>query len=320
MSTADRRIYKPAPQGRVLITGAGGFLGRYFCAHFLSLGYKVGGIDKEPYGITGRESGLQWWTMNLPDPELELVVHRFQPDLIIHSAGCARVPESMSDPLQDFRCNVDPTICVFDSVRKHAPDCRVLVLSSAAVYGSPVRLPIREDDDIRPLSPYGYHKRMAELVAGEYAQVYDIKSVILRIFSAYGEGLRRQVIHDLCRKLTDSGPDITVYGTGEETRDFIHAEDIARASSLLHEADAIGTYNVASGTETSIADLVSQLASILNPEAAVRYTGTVRPGDPLNWKADVRKIQLLGFQPTLDLNDGLRRYAAWFMNQHEAVA
>ena len=296
----------------VLITGAAGFLGKQIGQQFAQLGWKVVGVDILPPGSVQLSSGVRYVQIGLPSPEFGALLQDAQPDVCIHCAGRASVPMSMSDPAADFRDNTILTFELLDAIRRHAPKCRFILLSSAAVYGNPRALPVSENTHVAPLSPYGFHKRQCELICQEFARVYDVPTISVRIFSAYGPGLRRQVVWDICERLLTKGT-LSLSGTGNESRDFIHAIDIARALALLaEEGSANGEiYNLAAGRETTIAELASHLISALGMKAEAKFDGQTRPGDPLNWRADVSKLQALGFVPFVTLEKGLADVAAW---------
>ncbi len=271
------------------------------------------GVDDSAPENASLPAGASYHRSRLPDASLADVVKEHAPQACVHCAGRASVPLSLKDPAADFSGNTALTFELLDTLRKHAPSCRFLFLSSAAVYGNPATLPISETHSTAPLSPYGYHKLQSELLCEEFARIYGVPTASVRIFSAYGPGLRRQVIWDICTKLLNGGGDLKLYGTGRESRDFIHAADVARALMLLAEkAPCEGErYNLASGQEVTIAELFDRLAKALGCAAQPIFGGEVRAGDPLNWRADISRLQMLGFQPTVSLDQGLRGVAAW---------
>lgn len=191
-------------------------------------------------------------------------------------------------------------------------------MSSAAVYGNPVVLPVRENAPLAPVSPYGFHKQIAETLLQEYYQVYGVASCAARVFSAYGPGLRRQLLWDVCRKAMTGS--VGLSGTGAETRDFIHVADVARAVRVLAENAPMHAepYNVASGVETSVAELASGLVANVSPAVTVEFSGAQRPGDPLRWCADISAIAKLGFTPSVTLEAGLSEYAQWCTREESA--
>jgi nucleoside-diphosphate-sugar epimerase len=193
------------------------------------------------------------------------------------------------------------------------PSCHFVILSSAAVYGNPIELPIKEETPCQPISPYGYHKYICEILCKEYESIFKIKSSVLRVFSAYGERLRKQVIFDLCRKFSDSSTNrIELFGTGNETRDFVHAVDIAQAIERIHTADTSGIFNVASGIQTRISEVVEMIKDCFHSNKGIHYSGLSRPGDPLYWQADISKLSSLGFQQHMSIHKGIYSYYAWF--------
>lgn len=295
-----------------LVTGVAGFLGRYVAEHFADAGWRVLGVDDIEPSELGLEGKVTLHRMRLPNSALIPVLESTPPDVCVHCAGRASVGHSMDDPTTDFHGNTVLTFELLEALRRHAPCCRFFFLSSAAVYGNPVSLPVSETHTAAPLSPYGFHKWQCELLCLEYAKVFGLATAGVRIFSAYGPGLKRQVLWDICRRALETG-ELTLQGTGQESRDFIHAEDIARALLVLAErAPAQGeVYNLASGSEVTVAELATTLLRELGLGFDPKFSGTSRAGDPLNWRADIERIQTLGFAPQVSLAEGLRGVAQW---------
>jgi UDP-glucose 4-epimerase len=170
---------------------------------------------------------------------------------------------------------------------------------------------------VEPISPYGIHKAAAEFLVTHYARLHGLRASLLRMFSAYGEGLRKQVVWDLCRKVMaaqQDGTPVTLHGTGDETRDFIHAADIARAALLVAQhPPASGTQiiNIASGTETSIRTLAETVVQALGSKTAPAFNGARRAGDPVNWRADISRLRALGFAPAVPFVEGISKCVFW---------
>lgn len=287
----------------VLVTGAGGFLGRAVGRRFLQAGWTAVGL-----GST-RDHATRWHTfhrMTLPDPVLADVLRRHRPDVLVHCAGRASVPASLAEPGRDFDAGPLVLFDVCEHLRRSSPRTRLIFLSSAAVYGDPRSLPIDEAHEARPVSPYGFHKKMCELVCTEFARCYGLPTAVARIFSAYGPGLHRQVVWDTCTRAVQEA-EVLLHGTGAETRDFIHVDDAAAAIHLMAtRADCTGeAYNLASGVETSIADLAAEVVARVAPGKPIRFSGLGQPGMPLRWRANVARLRGIGFQPARDLHDGL---------------
>lgn len=310
-----------ATAGKVIVTGAQGFLGRYLVREFADGGWHTIGVDREgpESGSGSSASGREAVSndirhMTLPSPEFADLLEEEAPALIVHAAGSASVQDSVRDPARDFECSVPLFLSVLDAVRTKAPACNVIFLSSAAVYGDPESLPITEEHALKPISPYGYHKLLCEKLAEEYHSVFGVPICSARIFSAYGPGLQRQVLWDICRKGLASET-LELLGTGDETRDFIHARDIASGIRRMAEGAAFGgeTYNLASGRETTIRELADVLVQALGTTVKIVFTGEHRRGDPLRWRADISRLAGLGYHPAISIRAGAAEYAGWVL-------
>ena len=243
----------------VLITGVAGFLGRYIARHFHRKGCIVIGTDNSTPENAPTGNLSSYHQMRLPSPDFGQLLKTTQPTILIHCAGRAAVALSVSNPHSDFYSNAVVTFEILDAVRQYSPNCRTIFLSSAAVYGNPEQLPISESSTPAPVSPYGFHKLQSEQLCAEFSTIYNLKTASVRIFSAYGPGLRRQVIWDICQKAILNN-ELILQGTGEESRDFIHALDIANAiDCITNKAEMNGEfYNLATGTEVKIRSLVER--------------------------------------------------------------
>jgi UDP-glucose 4-epimerase len=296
----------------VFITGIAGFLGRHIARHFAQIGWRVAGVDALAPENVQLGPVVRYTRLQLPSSDLGPLLRELAPDACIHCAGRASVPLSMEDPAADFHGNTVLTFELLDALRRCAPRCRFILLSSAAVYGNPASLPVAESQSLAPLSPYGFHKRQCELLCQEFTATYAIPSLAVRIFSAYGPGLRRQIVWEICERLLTTAT-LALRGTGRESRDFIHATDIARALAVLAEkAPAEGEiYNVSTGRETTIRELAGLASNALDLRVDAHFDGTIRPGDPLNWRGDITKLSALGFTPAIPLEQGLAQVAHW---------
>jgi UDP-glucose 4-epimerase len=295
---------------RVLITGVAGFIGRYAARHFSRLGWSILGLDVVPPENTPLAHISEYHRLSLPDARLGELLRHHQPNLCIHCAGRASVGFSITDPAGDFHSGPALTFEVLNSLRLHAPNCRFIFLSSAAVYGNPKLLPVSETAPQAPISTYGFHKWQCEVLCQEFFEVYGLPTASARIFSAYGPGLRRQVVWDICRKALSREP-LALTGTGKESRDFIHAGDIAMAlETLAISAPMQGeVYNLASGREVTIVELAEIILHALGLERQLEFDGIVSPGTPLNWLANISKLNALGFTPRIALENGIRALA-----------
>jgi UDP-glucose 4-epimerase len=302
----------------VLITGVSGFIGRALARHFTKQHYKVHGIDRIPSENAPIADLQHYEQTELPAPRLKQLLADWQPDVLIHCAGRASVPAAMQDPRADFHDGPVLTFELLETLRRNLPGCAFILLSSAAVYGNPASLPIREDDPPAPISTYGFHKWQSELLCQEFTSLYNIKTASARVFSAYGPGLRRQVMWDIiCKALAQK--EIILQGTGYESRDFIHARDIALAiEKIISHAPMRGeNYNVASGEQTSIWDLSTMILEALDLDLPVHASGLAQPGAPLNWQADISRLLALGYTQKISLEEGIHSFAAWCRQELE---
>ena len=297
-----------------LVTGAQGFLGRQVAAEFRAAGYRVVGIAREPLDESLPLDA--YICSELPGPALGDLLAAEQPDVVVHTAGPASVMASMQDPVADLQGTVMVLAAVLHDIRKFSPSSRLLVLSSAAVYGNPLTLPVSEGARLAPVSPYGFHKMAAETLLSEFFTVFGIRAAALRIFSAYGPGLRRQLLFDICEKARAGGV-VRLFGTGNETRDFVHGKDVARACRVVAENAPMHAeaYNCASGHETTVRKIAEMLVPRIAPGDAIEFSGEERAGDPLRWSADISRLSALGFTPAVSIEDGVADYAEWYLGQ-----
>ncbi len=296
----------------LLITGVTGFIGRYVARHFSSQGWSVIGIGTSPPENAPLANLTKYFCLKLPNSDLNEILQEHPPSICIHCAGRASVPLSVSEPVSDFYTNSVITFELLNAIRLHSPNCKFVFLSSAAVYGNPQSLPISEKQTVAPISPYGFHKLMCEQVCLEFTKVYGLQTASLRIFSAYGPGLRRQVVWDICQQAITQGS-LLLQGTGQESRDFIHALDIARALSVVVESAPMEgeVYNLGTGREVKISELATMVLNALEVDFLPQFDCIVPTGNPLNWQADISRLKSIGFKPSVELERGIKTFVNW---------
>jgi dTDP-glucose 4,6-dehydratase/UDP-glucose 4-epimerase len=222
------------------------------------------------------------------------------------------VPFSLEKPFHDFQLNTLNVFKILDAIRRFNSGCKYLSLSSAAVYGNPQTLPIHETHPLAPVSPYGIHKMMAEQICEEFYRFWNVKTCCIRIFSAYGPGLKKQLLWDISQKLKDEGP-LSLFGTGRETRDFIHIDDLVNLIDVvIRKAQFQGDFiNAANGVETSIREIAECMVDEIAPGREIIFSQSNRRGDPLNWVADISKATQLGYVQNINIKRGINSYISW---------
>ncbi len=300
--------------GSVLITGGYGFIGRNIAKYYGEKGWNVTAIG---HGAWSRKEWTSWniaeW--HTSDITLDaLVTYAGQPNVIVHCAGGASVGFSLTHPFQDYQRTVETAAHVLEFVRLHAPDAVIVYPSSAGVYGIASKQPIPADSPLNPVSPYGVHKKMAEDLLGSYGRHFGVSSAIVRLFSVYGEGLRKQLLWDCCNKIKHG--EYRFYGTGNETRDLLHIADTAALLYHVsgHASSACPIYNGGAGTGVRIQDIVEEMFKCYSSPSLPHFTGKIRQGDPQHYQADISQALSLGWKPTITWQTGIRHYVDWFKN------
>ncbi|ELY42082.1 NAD-dependent epimerase/dehydratase family protein [Natronorubrum sulfidifaciens] len=229
-------------------------------------------------------------------------------DLVFHEAANPSVSRSIDAPLESHSRNVEGTLTVLEAARSDA--ARVVTASSTAVYGTPETVPVAEDADLNPSSPYGLEKLTADRYTQLYNDLYDLPTVSLRYFNVYGPGQTggdySGVISIFLEQATADEP-ITVDGDGQQTRDFVHVDDVIRANIAAATTEATGeAFNVGTGTSVTITELAETIRELTDADSEIEYVDS-RPGDIRHSRADLSKAsRLLDYAPEIGLEDGLR--------------
>jgi UDP-glucose 4-epimerase len=295
---------------KVIIIGSKGFIGQNLFAYFQGKGYDVWGADV----VVDYYNAKKYFLIDASKADYSSVFQYMEYDICVNCSGAASVPESIKNPIRDYFLNTVNVFKLLEAIKEYQPGCNFINLSSAAVYGNPKNLPVRETDMPDPLSPYGIHKLQAEQICREFYDFYNIPTCSLRIFSVYGEGQKKQLFWDLYKK-ANSGKPFTLYGTGNESRDYIHIQDLVTAIERVAEcsdfkADIV---NIANGEEIKIKDATSAFFNMFRNDIKYSFSGKSRKGDPANWKADVHKLNSFGYKPSIDIVTGLKRYYEWMV-------
>ena len=290
----------------ILIIGAKGFIGSHLAEFYRSRNHRVISCDIKDL------KEADYFAVDKYNSDFHPVFTSYQIDACVFAGGNGSVPFSIENPEIDFQLNTHTVDSVLVAMRKHSPECRFIHISSAAVYGSPSKLPIDENETVKPLSPYGWHKYLSECLCRKYHSLYGMRTSSIRVFSVFGERLRKQLFWDIFQKIKKSR-DILLFGSGKESRDFIYISDLVQAIDcvLRNGAFKAEAVNVASGEEITIRTAATAFCRLYDPALRVSFTNEVKPGDPSNWWADISRLRGLGFHPSVSLEQGLGNYVKW---------
>jgi UDP-glucose 4-epimerase len=301
---------------RVLITGGAGFIGSQVAQAHVDRGDDVAVVDSLAGGR--REfvpARARFYQTDVRDPEMREIFERERPQLVNHHAAQASVSISVRDPILDADVNVLGTIRLAHLAVAFRTEQFIFSSTGGALYGEPGDLPAGEDTPILPLSPYGCSKAAAETYLSLFGRTDGLRACRLRYANVYGP---RQdphgeagVVAIFTRALLDGRP-ATIFGDGEQTRDFVYVDDIVRANLLAAERRAEGAVNIGTGAGTTVNDVYRILAR-LTRVAAPPVHMPPRPGDVRHISLDVRTARdRLGWTPSTTLAGGLEATVNWF--------
>lgn len=293
---------------KILVIGSGGFIGKSVYNYFTS-SHEVMGCDVIE---TGQEKFLLLGTYSF-----DTIFRDYDVDVCINCSGNGSVAVSIDNPDLDYELNTQNVFRLLEAIRIFNPAIKFINLSSAAVYGNPKSLPVTESHDIHPLSPYGWHKYQSEVLIQEYVQLNGMQGISLRVFSAYGEGLKKQLFWDTYQKYLQNKHEVVLFGDGTESRDFIYIQDVCLAiDCVMRKSDFDGrVVNVASGIEITIKDAVTSFLAHIDRRCVLRFNHQSKPGDPKNWRADITLLKQTGFSPVYSFQDSIQRVAQWILQE-----
>lgn len=309
---------------KTLVTGGAGFIGSNIVKALLELDHEVVVLDNL---LSGHRVNLKPFLSQINFIEGDIrnaddVDKAMEgADVVFHLAASVGNKRSIDHPIEDAEINVMGTLNVLESMRRYDVN-RIVSTSSAGIFGELKTLPIDEHHPIDPDSPYGATKLASEKLVLAYGKIYGMHTVCLRYFNVYGINQRYDaygnVIPIFAHKMFNNEP-VTIFGDGEQTRDFVNVKDVAQANiKAAFAPDAFGAFNLGSGTRITINQLVDILSEVSGIEPEVTY-GAPRKGDVLHSLADISAAKnAFGYEPTVDIQDGLHEYMAWmreFFNQ-----
>jgi UDP-glucuronate 4-epimerase len=312
---------------RILITGGAGFIGYHLAAKLQDENHDITLLDnfnsfydpevkrRNVRDLQARAPARLYEVDILDAAGLRRVFEETRPETVVHLAAWAGVRPSLENPSLYAMVNVTGTANLLEAARQGDVSCFIFG-SSSSIYGGSERLPFSEDDPAdRPISPYAATKRAGELLCYTYSCNYGMNITCLRFFTVYGPRQRPEMaIHKFARLILE-GKEIPVFGDGGSRRDYTFVDDIITGIVAAVRANPrFEIINLGESRTTALLELVSQLETVLQRKAALRYL-PAQPGDMETTYADIEKARrILGYAPATPIEEGIRRFARWLLH------
>jgi UDP-glucose 4-epimerase len=295
---------------KVLVTGGAGFIGSNLVEAYLNKGYEVVVVDNLTTGNMQHLASLKnitFYESGIETPEFLEIVKKEKPDVINHHAAQIDVQTSIHNPMEDASINIVGTINVLQACREN-PAIKLVYASSAAVYGTPEYLGIDEKHPVKPISNYGISKHTPEHYIEVFHDIYGIDYTILRYANVYGKHQDPKGEGGVISILVDCAIEnktFSIFGDGEQTRDFVHIQDIVEANMLASEKAQNDIFNIGTAIPTSLNDTIVTFEKIVGFELD-KVTMEERKGDiKHNYLSNDKAERKLGWQPKVSLEEGL---------------
>lgn len=294
----------------MLITGGAGFIGSHLATALVDENdvrvlddLSTGHVEKAPDEVSLIEGDIR-------DPETVREAMSGV-DIVFHEAANPSVQRSIEDPRGSLSTNAEGTVTVLEAARKE--ESRVVTASSTAIYGTPETIPVSEETSTDPASPYALEKLAADHYTRLYNELYGLPTVSLRYFNVYGPGQSGgdySGVIGIFFEQARAGEPITIEGDGNQTRDFVHVDDVVQANIAAATTDAVGkAFNIGTGDSVTITELAETIRELTGSESEIEYVDR-RPGDVRHSRADISKAtRLLDYSPEVSLKEGLRTLA-----------
>ncbi len=305
---------------KVLVTGGAGFIGSHVVDRCVAAGHQVVAVDNLSTGSRRwLNPAARLSVIDIRSPGLVDVFRAERPDVVIHQAAQVEVRRSVDNPVLDADVNVLGSVNLLECSRRFGVTRVIYASSGGAVYGDTAVMPTPEDHPAHPASPYGVSKLTVEHYLECWAGLYGIRGLALRYANVYGPrqspageaGVVAIFSHRLLR-----GQAAVINGDGLQTRDYVYVEDVADANlAALERPDAVGAVNIGTGAETSVVELFERLRAAAGTPAHAEH-GPPKPGEQRRSViANAHAKQLLGWEPRVTLDEGLRRTLAHFSDE-----
>lgn len=309
----------------VFVTGAAGFIGSHVCEHFIKKGCQVIGIDNfdEFYPAKLKHANLAelkassrflFHNGDIRDPKaLDAIFAGNHIDVVIHLAAKAGVRPSIESVSEYYDVNVNGTLSLLESMRRHKVG-RLLFASSSSVYGNNAKVPFSESDVVdNPISPYASTKKSGELLCHVYSHLYKFDISCLRFFTVYGPRQRPDLAIHKFTRLIDEGRPIPFYGDGNTSRDYTYIEDIVNGiGCAVEKSGGYRVYNLGESNVITLNKLVHTIENSLGKKAILNRL-PLQQGDVNTTYADISKAKKeIGYAPQYDFETGINKFVAWY--------
>ena len=309
----------------ILLTGAAGFIGSHLADALLARGDRVAGVDNfDPFydeaikrrNIAGAIDNDRFVLHEVDirdEPGLTKVFEDTKPDVVVHLAARAGVRPSLEDPNLYHDVNIIGSQHILDACRAYRPS-HLVFASSSSVYGGSTDVPFTEDNPVaRPISPYAATKRMNELMGHVYSHVHGLNVTMLRFFTVYGPRQRPEMAIHKFTRLIDQGQPVPMFGDGSSQRDYTYVDDIM--DGLVKAVDTPFRYeifNLGEHHTTSLRELINLIGRHLGKEPVIKPL-PLQAGDVPITYADIAKArEMLDYAPKFSMDEGVRRFVAWY--------
>ena len=299
----------------IIVTGGSGFLGKHLLKALVQAGHTVKNIDLKD------NQEFPTIVADVQDQNL-MLQHIKDADVVFHLASLIEAGDSVKQPQKYVNYNISGTVSVLEAMRQNGIKT-FLFSSSAAIYGEPQQVPIKEDDRTLPINPYGMTKLAMEGLLSSYVAAHQFTGVALRYFNLYGPGEDHEPeTHAIPRfiKQIFQGQEVTIFGQGAHQRDYIHVKDIVSAhlkaiDLCLREPQKYHYFNLSTQIPTTVLQLVQTIEKVMAKQAQIKHLPE-RPGDPMQLFADSGKAkQILGWQAGVDLETGMKETVKYYVNK-----
>jgi UDP-glucose 4-epimerase len=309
---------------RVLVTGGAGFIGSNLTDRLLSEGHEVTVVDDLSTGRLHNlhqarrnpDLPLSFQRVDITSDALERVVAKAEPEIVLHLAAQIDVRRSVEDPVRDAMINVVGTVNVLEAGRRHGVRKIVMTTSGGTIYGEPAveDLPVDEDQPGHPVSPYGASKRGVEEYLHTYEALYGMRWTSLALSNVYGrrqDPLGEAGVVSIFGGRMLAGEPVTIYGDGEQTRDFVYVDDVVHAFMLAMDRGDSQRFNIGTAEQITVNELYALMADITGYEGPPAYAAE-RPGELRSMALDPRRAAAeLGWKPWTTLREGLTETVDW---------